>query len=222
MMRSMPAADPRKRKPRASSASNVPSHITGSPAATMRRPPTRERLLIAAESVWNDAGFAQARIEDVLQVADVSRATFYQHFDGKEDLAAALLERAITLLLASAASRSQAGASFEDKVALALDAYLELWQRHGRIVQELTAEALRPGSKLGPMRQRAVDAAVDVLGAQFHLERGKRIDPLTVRHLILGIEAVLMHLRIDGPVSRARLHATRASLLALILHTVGG
>ena len=195
----------------------IPQHITGSPASIRRRPPPRERVLIAAESVWTDAGYAASRVEDVLQVADVSRATFYTLFGGKEDVAAALLERAITMLLASAATRSQEGKTFEDKVARSLDAYLDLWQRHGRIVQELTAEALRPGSKLGPMRKRAVDAAVAVLAAQYALERGARIDPLAVRHLILGIEAVLMHVRIDGELTRGKRAELRESLLALIL-----
>jgi AcrR family transcriptional regulator len=181
----------------------IPSHIVGSPATTLRRPPPRERLLIAAEAVWSDAGYAVARVEDVLRVADVSRATFYQHFAGKEDLAGALLERAVGLLLTTASERSLLGDSFEAKVALALDAYLELWEQHGRIVQELTAEALRPGSSLGPMRKRAVDAP---------------IEPVVVRHLILGIEAELMHARLGKGI--ARKSELRDQLLALVLATV--
>jgi AcrR family transcriptional regulator len=196
----------------------IPSHIVGSPATTLRRPPPRERLLIAAEAVWSDAGYAVARVEDVLRVADVSRATFYQHFAGKEDLAGALLERAVGLLLTTASERSLLGDSFEAKVALALDAYLELWEQHGRIVQELTAEALRPGSSLGPMRKRAVDAAVAVLATQFQLERGVPIEPVVVRHLILGIEAELMHARLGKGI--ARKSELRDQLLALVLATV--
>lgn len=195
----------------------IPAHIVGSPAATARRPPPRERLLIAAEAVWSNAGYAASRVEDVLAVADVSRATFYLNFRGKEELAAALLDRAIAVLLEAAARRSLGGKSFEEKVAAALDAYLELWDRHGRIVQELTVEALRPGSSLGPVRKRAVDAAVTVLAAQFQIIRGQPIDPMIVRHLILGIEMVLMHQRLDRratPEERAEL---REQLLTIAL-----
>ncbi|MBZ0232613.1 MAG: TetR/AcrR family transcriptional regulator, partial [Deltaproteobacteria bacterium] len=192
-------------------------HIVGSPAGAGPSPP-RERLLIAAEAVWSDVGYAASRVEDVLKVADVSRATFYQHFRGKEELAAALLDRAIEVLLEAAARRSLGGTTYEEKVAAALDAYLELWERHGRIVSELTVEALRPGSSLGPVRKRAVDAAVAVLSAQFQLQRGVPIEPMVVRHLILGIEAVLMHERLER---RAR-PAQRDQLLAIALAAANG
>lgn len=195
----------------------IPAHIVGSPAVTTRRPPPRERLLIAAEAVWSDVGYAASRVEDVLAVADVSRATFYLNFTGKEELAAALLDRAIVVLLEAAARRSLGGATFEEKVAASLDAYLELWERHGRIVSELTVEALRPGSSLGPVRKRAVDAAVTVLATQFQLQRGMPIDSMIVRHLILGIEAVLMHQRLDRRQTATERAALRDQLLAIAL-----
>jgi AcrR family transcriptional regulator len=195
--------------------SAIPVNIVGSTSATMRRPPPRERLLIAAEAVWSDVGYAASRVEDVLAVADVSRATFYLNFRGKEELAAALLDRAIVVLLEAAARRSLGGKTFEEKVAAALDAYLELWERHGRIVSELTVEALRPGSSLGPVRKRAVDAAVTVLAAQFQLQRGVPIDAMVVRHLILGIEAVLIHQRLDRRQTAAERAALRDQLLAI-------
>lgn len=202
---------------RADTPSAIPSHIVGSPAATAKRPPPRERLLIAAEAVWSDVGYAVSRVEDVLNVADVSRATFYLNFSGKEELAAALLDRAIAVLLDAAARRSLGGKTFDEKVAAALDAYLELWDRHGRIVQELTVEALRPGSTLGPVRLRAVDAAVTVLSAQFQILRGEPIAPTVVRHLILGIEAVLMHQRLERKATATERAALRDQLLAIAL-----
>lgn len=202
---------------RATTASPIPSHIVGSPASTARRPPPRERLLIAAEAVWSDVGYATSRVEDVLKAADVSRATFYLNFRDKEALAAALLDRAIEVLLSAAARSSLGGKTFDEKVAAALDAYLELWERHGRIVQELTVEALRPGSTLGPVRKRAVDAAVAVLSAQFQILRGEPIEPLVVRHLILGIEAVLVHQRFEKRPTAAQRTELREQLLAIAL-----
>jgi AcrR family transcriptional regulator len=195
----------------------IPDHIVGSPSALARRPPPRERLLIAAEAVWSETGYAAARVEDILRAADVSRATFYLNFATKEELAAALLERAVQVLLATATQRSLGGASFEAKVALALEAYLELWDQHGRIVQELTAEALRPGSSLGPVRERAVEAAVAVLCAQFQVVRGEPVAPMVVRHMILGIEAVLLHQQLGKRGSR-ELHAM---LVEVVLGAVG-
>jgi AcrR family transcriptional regulator len=179
-------------------------------------------LLIAAEAVWSDVGYAASRVEDVLKAADVSRATFYLNFRDKEALAAALLDRAIEVLLEAAARRSLGGKTFDEKVAAALDAYLELWERHGRIVQELTVEALRPGSTLGPVRKRAVDAAVAVLSAQFQLLRGRPIDPLVVRHLILGIEAVLVHQRFEKRATGAQRAELREHLLAIALAAAHG
>ena len=51
---------------------------------------TRERLLRAAQQVFDRHSYAAASVEDIIVAAGTSRASFYRHFDSKWDVASAL------------------------------------------------------------------------------------------------------------------------------------
>ena len=47
---------------------------------------TRQRLLDAAKSVFEDSGFLEARISDIAERAGLSHGSFYHYFDSKEQI----------------------------------------------------------------------------------------------------------------------------------------
>ncbi|MCP1470423.1 AcrR family transcriptional regulator [Sphingobium sp. OAS761] len=57
-----------------------------------RRDATRTMILVAARHVFARANYLQAKIEDIIRQAGVSRATFYDHFGSKLDLAFAIYD----------------------------------------------------------------------------------------------------------------------------------
>jgi AcrR family transcriptional regulator len=176
---------------------------------------------MAAESIFGERGYASVSVEDILNLADVSRATFYQHFGSKEELAAALFDRALEVLTTSVLARFASEPTLIGKISAGLDVYLELWQHHGRLVQELSIEALRPGSKLAPARKRVVDTVVQVLCDRALSETGKAFDPIACEHLILGIEAVLVHRCLEGALTKDARQELHEKLLPLILGASG-
>jgi AcrR family transcriptional regulator len=60
--------------------------------STGRRSAARERLLETAGRVFYAKGIHAISVDEVIVEADVSRATFYRHFPGKEDLVRAYLQ----------------------------------------------------------------------------------------------------------------------------------
>lgn len=58
----------------------------------------REALLEAAERVFADRGFDQARLEDIAQATGVTKAVVYRHFPSKEDLFVAVVADACARL----------------------------------------------------------------------------------------------------------------------------
>lgn len=56
-------------------------------------PPARERLLAAAGELFYESGVAATGVDAVLARAEVSPATMYAHFAGKDGLVAAYLEQ---------------------------------------------------------------------------------------------------------------------------------
>jgi AcrR family transcriptional regulator len=56
---------------------------------------TRQRLLDAAEELFESVGYRSATIEEIANRAGANRATFYLHFQGKLDLAKGLAGRLV-------------------------------------------------------------------------------------------------------------------------------
>lgn len=65
-----------------------------------RRLETRERLLDAAEHVFGQLGYEAANVLDITEAANVSKRTFYLHFNDKENLIEALALRSLEELRA--------------------------------------------------------------------------------------------------------------------------
>jgi len=57
-----------------------------------RRAATRAAILLAGRQVFARANYVQAKIDDIIRTARVSRATFYSHFGTKLDLAYAIYD----------------------------------------------------------------------------------------------------------------------------------
>jgi len=58
-----------------------------------RKASSRERLLAAAASTFIAKGYFGVSVEDIASTASVSRMTFYRHFSGKAEIAAALFDQ---------------------------------------------------------------------------------------------------------------------------------
>ncbi|MBI5931566.1 MAG: TetR/AcrR family transcriptional regulator [Chloroflexi bacterium] len=67
-----------------------------------RKLETRQRLLDAAEQVFSRMGYEAASVLDITEAANVSKRTFYLHFDDKEDLVESLAMRGFIELRAQA------------------------------------------------------------------------------------------------------------------------
>ncbi|MGI9420222.1 MAG: TetR/AcrR family transcriptional regulator, partial [Geminicoccaceae bacterium] len=54
---------------------------------------TRERILAAAETLVLEKGYAGTKLDDVLKATGLAKGAFFHHFNGKADLARAVVER---------------------------------------------------------------------------------------------------------------------------------
>src|SRR6476661_6493375 len=81
------------------------------PPLEVRKDRQRRRLFAAAAAVFARNGFAEATAEAIAREAGMSKATFYEHFDNKEDCIIALFDAAVAVLVEAmrAAGESHAG-----------------------------------------------------------------------------------------------------------------
>ncbi|WP_233243660.1 TetR/AcrR family transcriptional regulator [Paraconexibacter algicola] len=63
-----------------------------------RRARTRRQLVAAARELITERGVAGLRIAELTDAADVGRGSFYNHFDSKEDLVAAVFRESLETL----------------------------------------------------------------------------------------------------------------------------
>ena len=62
-------------------------------------PVTRDRILDTAEALFAERGFAGTAVRDIAAAVDLTAASLYNHFAGKEALYAAVLERGMRPLM---------------------------------------------------------------------------------------------------------------------------
>jgi AcrR family transcriptional regulator len=76
---------------------------------------TRRQLLVAAEKVMSDVGFAEASVSRIADAAGVSRATFYVYFQSRKEVMTVLVDQ---LMQGSRDAQRAADVDADDPVAV--------------------------------------------------------------------------------------------------------
>ena len=118
----------------------------------------RSRIHQAMIEVVSERGYPETRVVDVIGVAGVSRKTFYELFDSKEDCFLAAYDVLLDNLLgeATAAFETNAGSPWAERVAAALEALLTHLSRHPDEARFAIVEVLAAGPKALTRRDAAL------------------------------------------------------------------
>lgn len=69
---------------------------------------TKEKILVAAEEVFSEKGFAGARVDEIAEVSGVNKRLIYTHFGNKENLYKDILNRVYGRLVEMETSQNMA------------------------------------------------------------------------------------------------------------------
>lgn len=142
--------------------------------STRRRAPreeTRIEILRAAEAVFGECGFAEARLEDVATRVGVTRAALFHHFRDKRALYEAVIEDVFGSLLDRARMLFSATASLSQAIEKAVDLWVDaVWDRPA-LAHLLLREATNRSGQSDGFR-RLCGPALGMLQEIF--ERGER------------------------------------------------
>lgn len=118
----------------------------------------RNRIHQAMMEVVSERGYPETRVVDVIGVAGVSRKTFYELFDSKEDCFLAAYDVLLGNLWreASEAFESRPGAAWADRAGAALEALLEHLSQHPEEARFAIVEVLAAGPKALARRDAAL------------------------------------------------------------------
>jgi AcrR family transcriptional regulator len=127
----------------------------------------RGRLFEAAAAVFARVGYADASAEAISREAGMSKATFYEHFDNKEECILALFDAAVEetqRVMAEAAMA--AGEDPVRRLRAGIAAFLEQVATHPNEAQTLLVEIIGAGPRAAERRDRILGSFADVVTAE--------------------------------------------------------
>jgi AcrR family transcriptional regulator len=152
-----------------SDASSVPRG-RHAPPLEVRQDRQRRRLNEAAAAVFARFGYADATAEAIAREAGMSKATFYEHFDNKEDCILALFDAATATLL-GAMTRAAAGDGSHkmtptERYRSSAGALLDVVAEHRDFAQTLLVEIIGAGPRAMQRRDAVLIAFAQYIDAR--------------------------------------------------------
>ena len=163
----------------------------------------RNRIHQAMVEVVSERGYPETRVVDVIGVAGVSRKTFYELFDSKEDCFLAAYDVLLENLLRDATNEfeSKSGAPWAERIAAALEALLDHLSRHPAEARFAIVEVLAAGPKALSRRDAALRQFTGFLEAG-RSETSLELPGITAISIAGGINELLYSEILHGAAGR--------------------
>jgi AcrR family transcriptional regulator len=152
----------------------------------------RERTIIALARCAAERGYSETRIGDIVGVAGIARATFYEQFGSKESCFVAAFEFALERLRRRIIEALRSEEHFPDRVGGSLYGLLEFLGAEPELARLCLIEAPAVGRPAGHRYRRALDRFADLLrGCRPETPAARQLPESTEPVLVAGIVALL-------------------------------
>ncbi|WP_214106512.1 TetR/AcrR family transcriptional regulator [Acrocarpospora catenulata] len=160
----------------------------------------RERLILAAYTLFANPGFHATTIERLCATARISNRAFYECFSGREALMRAVYDRCVEETLQVVAKAiDQAPRSLDARIVAGITEYVRFVTQDERRARIMHLEVRRAGDVLSNARQRAVAGFTHVIEGTVN-ELPERI-PNELHLLALALIGAITELLIEWVVS---------------------
>jgi AcrR family transcriptional regulator len=147
----------RRRQASARMPQQLPSGRHGLPRSFVENN-QRQRILRAVVEVASGTGYGGLTVRDVITRAGVSRRTFYEHFENKEQAFLAAYELVVTRLAEEVQASSNQGRSWCERVSMGLATFLDRLASDPALAHLCVVEVLAAGPAALAGRAAAMDA----------------------------------------------------------------
>ena len=178
--------------------------------------PMRLRILRGAAQVFGARGYAATSVEAILAEAGVSRRTFYKHFRSKDDVLRVLFENSVSMLLTAVRDAQRSAGPASDRLATAIERYLEVHARAGGLARVLLLEQFSPSSPLALQRDQAMVAFAALIAEGFAREGRPQPDPMLVRGVVAAVNAIAVQMATEHPEGPFDLQRAKQAMLRIL------
>jgi AcrR family transcriptional regulator len=165
----------------------------------------RERMVEAMIQVVAEQGLAETTVADIIATAGVSRATFYEQFDDKEDCFVAAYATVMERMLAFVAEgfASDDSDDWIERLRGGIRSLLRYLARNPVAVRVGIVEGFGAGPRAREQYQRAVSAFFPFLDAGREvIDHPERVPGETARVIVGGISALIFNEAAAGSAKR--------------------
>ncbi|HEV7400552.1 MAG TPA: TetR/AcrR family transcriptional regulator [Solirubrobacterales bacterium] len=169
-----------------------PSGIRSLPSDLVRAV-QRERLLAAMLRATAQLGYREVSVQDVLERAGVSRPTFYEHFENKEDCFLAAFDTGASRLRQRLETAAEEGETWRERLRLALEDLLHFVAEEPDAAMTLIVDARAACPPALLRRDEILDHFASCLDSQVRAEStdGSQPSAIAAAGIVGGIEALL-------------------------------
>lgn len=177
----------------------------------------RARMLSAAIEAINENGYDRLTVAQVIARAKVSRKTFYDLFDDREDCFRAVLEVTLSQLSANVIVAYQSQSEWRESVRAGLAALLWFVDEDPALARLCVVDALGGGARVLAERARLLAALRDVIDLGREAPGAKPEPPGVTAEGVIGAVLAVLHTRL---LERSRdpyidLHGSLMSMIVL-------
>jgi AcrR family transcriptional regulator len=184
----------------------------------MQREVQRARIVAGAIEAVAEGGFAPLTVAEVIARAQISRRTFYELFEDRDDCFLAAVEEALARAQAPViAAYEGAGRPWRERVAAGLGALLEFFDEQPAFARLLVVDALAGGPAVLERRAQALEVLARVVDEGRTASKGGRDPGPLVAEGVLGAVLAVLHARL-----RAEAHPVGGHLLRGLLGPLMG
>jgi AcrR family transcriptional regulator len=162
----------------------------------------RHRIFAGLAAALAYHGYEDTKITDVVELAGLSRATFYEHFKGKEACFAAAYEDGVERLAAAVESAAGVERGWDERVSAGLRAGLEFLAADASLSHLLLVEALAAARPARLEHERSLVRLAEALRPPAALPGGEGMPEETARLLAGGLASHLSGRVLAGEAER--------------------
>jgi AcrR family transcriptional regulator len=179
------------------------STVISFPGSHGRRPP-RERILEAMLLTSGELGYEQVAVRNVIERAQTSRATFYKHFEDREDCFAQAYGDAAEWLYRRLVGAAKRQSSWREGLRAALAELLEFCANQPALAKALLVEVHAAGERSLSQRHELMERlsrALDSARREFSSRQAP--PPITSDFIVGAIDTLLAAKLLDGDAEHA-------------------
>nr|WP_309100666.1 TetR/AcrR family transcriptional regulator [Fredinandcohnia onubensis] len=141
----------------------------------------REKLLFAGLKLFTELGYQKTSVLEIVEMARVSKTTFYQHFKSKEDIMVALFEQLGNEMSEEVKLAISLEESMSYKAFAGINRYIQICFENKNVAQILLVESVGVSRNVELVRQRSHQVFASIILQTVQTELPKTVSKSEMR-----------------------------------------